>query len=1215
MLQLGSRSRRAIVPCYICTSCTATVLQFQAAPISRRCYATTSKPRPRSKPRSAPPTPRSDEESRKSRPKSTTSDSGRGQFALWRETLDVIKSLQNGEVQREEASLSQGPEIAKESQEGGNRVADDLLTKGARGKPLLRGTRFDLLLHFSNLSSKPLNTQIDHLHLAITKSRPLDGPTLEKILRGLWEAVESQGGDDAPNLKLRLEKEQARLLRRHGASEDPLSLLKEQLDSVQAAIHNGDRGLIQEKIQRFKDSLDSISAQESEANRGQAQPSLSEPAKGKPRRNLLDGALSVLTDILASQVKKQSKSKETNTPSSKDGQQTPKKKTKKTTSASIGSAALGKEASPNASQSPNDAPNNDSAEPVSRDSPTRSPVVRRVLTQSKRDPTNHRLRDVVPKAKGRKVDQKMEFVNAKKLSLVPIDVAQPEVPKLQYGLDRALFNPGVYHLQDPRSRVYNFDPYLASIMPIDQFDFNALKEYVTSSKDETLISMAAQHKKKYTGSTSSMTAMLSHFHYLLSSWRPINPAHTSRSFSPESFNFTRIMRAPAAAFLHWKDGTYAIDADKQFDSANILSMLGKSMEKLLTLPKDEYEKYRVINSDQLTEEQRNADESYHYTTMGDFMMRSQLDAYDGRLPGSGMFDLKTRAVVSIRMDAKDFHKGVGYEIRHRIGQWESYEREYFDMIRSAFLKYSLQVRMGRMDGIFVAFHNTRRIFGFQYVSIDEMDLALHGTSSRVLGDREFKISLSLLNKVLDRATAKFPGRSLRLHVETRVGVVPFMYIFAKPVDTNDIQKVQNANKESIEAFEREILGLKSEDGKTDRIIEEQEELDDEEDDPAEDRDGLDDTKLSELAEQENDEVWQHMREAVEQTIENEALGLETLRETIQDALTESGLLPTTSPDESSYYVNSLLEALKPEYAAKQNGLDIDLADDDGDIVQSSATQEGADDESSMAKISADQLTSDVEESTEDNAATILDSASADQSTSGIDNHSRHMSVDREGLKRLIASLAVRAEAKPLQDDQDLTVDNAESDDFSSDQFKLRKFGNILAEMINKNKGSSSSAEEISPLDPSGEDEASEAEESTDAAEQTETAATTASSKEEILGLILTVRNRVNGQYVERPENLSNIDNWIVPYHLEELSTKRAGVIYRALKKRRQAALAPDRDRKDEWEKMYQGNLKHHSQKGHRFRRRETAAAKTKPVHIYGQEKPLKYEEVFGEVNQ
>ena len=139
-------------------------------------------------------------------------------------------------------------------------------------------------------------------------------------------------------------------------------------------------------------------------------------------------------------------------------------------------------------------------------------------------------------------------------------------------------------------------------------------------------------------------------------------------------------------------------------------------------------------------------------------MRSQLDAYDSRLPGTGMFDLKTRATVSIRMMMSDYQAGTGYEIKQTQGKYESFEREYYDLLRSAALKYSLQVRMGRMDGIFVAYHNVMRLFGFQYISLSELDYALHGQFNVELGDREFKLSLILLNKVINKATEKFPGQ-------------------------------------------------------------------------------------------------------------------------------------------------------------------------------------------------------------------------------------------------------------------------------------------------------------------------------------------------------------------------------------------------------------------------------------------------------------------------
>lgn len=42
-----------------------------------------------------------------------------------------------------------------------------------------------------------------------------------------------------------------------------------------------------------------------------------------------------------------------------------------------------------------------------------------------------------------------------------------------------------------------------------------------------------------------------------------------------------------------------------------------------------------------------------------FVMRSQLDCQDRRLPGTGVFDIKTRACISLRMDI------LNYEV-HRL---------------------------------------------------------------------------------------------------------------------------------------------------------------------------------------------------------------------------------------------------------------------------------------------------------------------------------------------------------------------------------------------------------------------------------------------------------------------------------------------------------------------------------------------------------------------
>ncbi len=306
-------------------------------------------------------------------------------------------------------------------------------------------------------------------------------------------------------------------------------------------------------------------------------------------------------------------------------------------------------------------------------------------------------------------------------------------------------------------------------MPVAEFDFDALKEYLTSSRDMTLSEIAKERGLKYVGSTSSMTGPLAHFHFLLSQWRDLHLGMLSKSFPETLQRFTRLTAGPNAIFVrHRPDGTYAIDADHAFDSGNVLMYLGRSMEKLLTLQKEEFERYRLAHPEPITEQERSLPESHHYSSSGDILMRAQIDAQDPRLPGSGTFDLKTRAVVSVRMETQAYENATGYQIRYGQGQWESFEREYYDMMRSMMLKYSLQVRMGNMDGIFVAYHNVERIFGFQYISLPEMDLAVHTQSDTVLGDKEFKFSLKLFNVALNRATERFPGEvSLAVTQRTR----------------------------------------------------------------------------------------------------------------------------------------------------------------------------------------------------------------------------------------------------------------------------------------------------------------------------------------------------------------------------------------------------------------------------------------------------------------
>lgn len=840
----------------------------------------------------------------------------------------------------------------------------------------------------------------------------------------------------------------------------------------------------------------------------------------------------------------------------------------------------------------------------------------------------------------RKETRNVKKVKTKNVGLDPVHVDTAPVPRVEYGLDRVLFNEGVYVLQDPRTRVFNFDPYLATIMPVDEFDFEALKQYVTSSKDTTLIGVAKKHNKKFTGSTSSMTATLAHFHYLLSSWRPINPERISKGYVPDSENFGAILRAPAATFLHYKDGTYAIDADKEYDTDTILSMLGKSMEKLLTAPKEEYEKYRRSNSHQLTEEERNADESYHYTTFGDFMMRSQLDAYDPRLPGTGVFDLKTRAVVSIRMDAQNHHKGVGYEIRQRQGQWESFEREYYDMIRLAFLKYSLQVRMGRMDGIFVAYHNTQRIFGFQYIPLEEMDLSLHGTTDLTTGNREFMASLQLWEEMLKKATEKFPGKSLRIHVETRTStVVPFMYFFAEPVNDDEIRAIQEQNKEEAEKFQERVLGIKPKPdaaaaAETARAeLEEDEEalaaeVDAAEDDVASKDEAVEEAKeaeedLQEVEEEDSEDVWEDMMDVVEQTMESDAQGISAIRDAIEDALEQSGLLHARSSEEAEQYVEALLKAIVDVDAEKVKTDDEAVAEAEAPESESETPGEQKQDQD----VRPTENTDTVERGDSSppapkpsrfgflsswfgSGAKEADATAKQEQTSETEpDKDISTSPEQDLAPKDDAAESAAAESKAADDKPDdslkdllikLTTRIGSSSDaqkateeLSEDQAKLRNFESILLEMMPKTQEApaDAAAEEVATA-PSDSDKGA-AEDTPAPGDGEEPAA------KPVLGLVLTVRNNVNSKYVQRPEKLTPADKWNVEYTIEELPEDKVQGVYQALKKRRYGAHRKDPGR-DRFRSAFDGLLTHYSRAGRQFRSKETKLARKLPVHVVGQ---------------
>lgn len=199
-----------------------------------------------------------------------------------------------------------------------------------------------------------------------------------------------------------------------------------------------------------------------------------------------------------------------------------------------------------------------------------------------------------------------------------------------------------------------------------------------------------------------------------------------------------------------------------------LMTYGHVLELFLTSTPDEFT--RIFQGNK----QLDSPEHYSYGKFGDMVIRSQLDAQD---PVKSMaFDLKTRAVLPIRKSIHDYKNHRWYEINKLSGVYESFEREYYDMLRSAFLKYSMQARLGNMQGIFVAYHNTRKMFGFEFVSLKEMEEGLFGNQE--FAEIMFSLSMKIANTLLSRVVEAFPHQDSVIFVarpRSNVSEIPILH--------------------------------------------------------------------------------------------------------------------------------------------------------------------------------------------------------------------------------------------------------------------------------------------------------------------------------------------------------------------------------------------------------------------------------------------------------
>lgn len=409
----------------------------------------------------------------------------------------------------------------------------------------------------------------------------------------------------------------------------------------------------------------------------------------------------------------------------------------------------------------------------------------------------------------------------------PIDIPdQDPVPTLKHKLSRVLFSPGVHYINDPRTGVFNFNPYIHNLLPNNEFDFSKITPYIPSSKDVLLSKLSSHYGAKYYSSTSSMTGLLSQLHFFISNFKPVNLVDFSKHDDKMFAYHSRSAKLPAVVVVKRSQQTddgkiFSIDSDKSCDREMVLSLLGNSLERLLTLEPEDFEKYRIGSKIQPPKESN----SYHYARVDSFLLRSQLDCYDSRLPGTGTFDLKTRAVSAVRFDLVENEKNLtGYQLNKPFGNYESFESELIDLCKSTMLKYSLQARIGNMDGIFLAFHNISKMFGFKYLPLSKIDEIIHSFGlkgfhkelkyqdlqdnpdlinkfenktliSSEMADREFKLSIKILDHLLKIIEGEISekDKSFRLifNTEKLNDYESRLIVIATPIEYAEIEELQD----------------------------------------------------------------------------------------------------------------------------------------------------------------------------------------------------------------------------------------------------------------------------------------------------------------------------------------------------------------------------------------------------------------------------------------
>jgi hypothetical protein len=345
-------------------------------------------------------------------------------------------------------------------------------------------------------------------------------------------------------------------------------------------------------------------------------------------------------------------------------------------------------------------------------------------------------------------------------------------PALKHNLHKIIRVDGIYPVDEVVK--LNGSSFIKTIPPHNDEIMSRFPAYKPPSQDDQLLKTGMSLGAKFVTGSSSITEAMEHIYFHLSNFKSPDITGLGKNYDNKNMNYMSAYRKPITFMLRklGDSGIYAVDGDEGVmpDEHVILLNMGIILEAMFTTDEKPFMKVMDTSlnlSKEEAEKLLNPSRSYRFRRLGDILVRSQIDcegiADDGEY---FVFEIKTRALAPLRYDYSNYTKYLDYKIEKRAGVDSSFEREYFDIIRSVILKYFFQIKLGRMDGAFVAYHNTLENYGFEYIKLKEMEKRLFGNSE--FGGVAMKSCASILEKILKYIVSVFPKDDI-----FRVGLYAF----------------------------------------------------------------------------------------------------------------------------------------------------------------------------------------------------------------------------------------------------------------------------------------------------------------------------------------------------------------------------------------------------------------------------------------------------------